>query len=249
MGKMESEFEKELTLLSHKLTNESETSQFWQQKHSSLHQTFLKTDTDLRLLRSSLSAQEDRDREIKTRISSLMLDRDAFREAYNEAMGEIRGKEEVVRKLEGQIRGLKSWVSSSGRSGEQVADEVFGEGMGRLGNGVQNWVIVHFRRVRVGMYFFGWWGGGNVMLTGKVDAEKASEEMKERLLQLIPTYESLAATSKIHLVQSLVSRLLVEEIFQAYFVGLSKEHADELERVEKYLSGFGKLLNSYSSYS
>lgn len=81
----------------------------------------------------------------------------------------------------------------------------------------------------------------------KVDTEKASEAMKERLLQLIPTYESLAATSKIHLVQSLVSRLLVEEIFQAYFVGLSKEHADDLDRVEKYLSGFGKLLNLYSS--
>jgi len=77
----------------------------------------------------------------------------------------------------------------------------------------------------------------------KTDVEKASEDMKERLLQLIPTYESLAATSKIHFVQSLVSRLLVEEIFQAYFVGLSKEHANELERVEKYISGFGKLFN------
>jgi len=160
---MESEFEKELTLLSHKLTNESETSQFWQSKHTSLHQNFLKTDTDLRLLRSELNSinqnREDRDREIKTRISSLMLDRDAFREAYNEAMGELKAKEGEVRELQGQIRGLKSWVSSSGRSGEQVADEVFGEGMGRLGNGVQNWVIVNFRRVRVGMLCYSYYVG------------------------------------------------------------------------------------------
>ncbi|TVY83576.1 hypothetical protein LSUE1_G001240 [Lachnellula suecica] len=55
--------------------------------------------------------------------------------------------------------------------------------------------------------------------------------------------------SKIHFVQSLVSRLLVEEVFQAYFVGLEKEHADELERVEKYLSQFGPVesINTWRS--
>lgn len=151
---MEAEFSRELTTLSHKLTNESETSQFWQSKHSSLNQTFLQTDTSLRLLKQELStfssAREERDRDIKTRISSLVLDRDAFREAYNEAMGEVRGKEEEVRMLQGQVRGLKSWVSRDGRTGEQVSDETFGEEMRRLGNGVQNWVITNFRRVRIG---------------------------------------------------------------------------------------------------
>jgi len=154
---MESEFSSELTTLSHKLTNESETAQFWQQKHSLLNQTFLQTDTSLRLLKQEIAsfgdAREERDRDIKTRISSLILDRDAFREAYNEAMGEVRGKEEMVRMLQGQVRGLKSWVSSSGKVGEeQVSDEVFGEEMRRLGNGLQNWVITHFRRVRIGRW-------------------------------------------------------------------------------------------------
>ncbi|TVY46065.1 hypothetical protein LOCC1_G002558, partial [Lachnellula occidentalis] len=100
----------------------------------------------------------------------------------------------------------------------------------RLGNGLQNWVIVHFRRVRV-------------------DAEKASDETRELLLRLIPTYESLAATSKIHLIQSLVSRLLVESIFTAYFVGISKEQADELQKVERYLADFGPVesINTWRS--
>ena len=79
LATMEDEFERELTQLSHKLTNETETAVFWQQKHSALNQTFLKTDTDLRLLRAELSghqnSREERDRDIKTRISSLMLDR------------------------------------------------------------------------------------------------------------------------------------------------------------------------------
>lgn len=94
----------------------------------------------------------ERDRDIKTRISSLILDRDAFREAYNEAMGEVRGKDEQLRELRNQVSGLKSWVSSSSKVGEQVSDEVFGEEMRRLGNGVQNWVITHFRRVRIGRF-------------------------------------------------------------------------------------------------
>lgn len=157
LATMEDEFERELTQLSHKLTNESETAIFWQQKHSSLNQTFLKTDTELRLLRQEVSGfeqvKESRDRDIKTRISSLMLDRDAFREAYNEAMGELRVKEEMIKSLQGQVRGLKSFVSTSSKMDEQVTDEAFGERMQRLGNGLQNWVITNFRRVKIGMLF------------------------------------------------------------------------------------------------
>jgi hypothetical protein len=157
LATMEDEFERELTQLSHKLTNESETAIFWQQKHSSLNQTFLKTDTELRLLRQEVSGfeqvKESRDRDIKTRISSLMLDRDAFREAYNEAMGELRVKEDMIKSLQGQVRGLKSFVSTSSKMDEQVTDEAFGERMQRLGNGLQNWVITNFRRVKIGMLF------------------------------------------------------------------------------------------------
>ncbi|KAH7400000.1 hypothetical protein BKA64DRAFT_471552 [Cadophora sp. MPI-SDFR-AT-0126] len=221
---MESEFSAELTTLSHKLTNESETVQFWQQKHSSLNQTFLQTDTDLRLLKQEIAgfaeAREERERDIKTRISSLILDRDAFREAYNEAMGEVRAKEEMVRMLQGQVRGLKSWVSSSSKVGEQVSDEVFGEEMRRLGNGLQNWVITHFRRVRI-------------------DTSRAPDATLITLEQIVPTYESLASSSKIHLIQSFVSRLLVTHVFSVYFVGLAPEQANDLANVDKTLSGFG----------
>ncbi|RFU31989.1 hypothetical protein B7463_g4391, partial [Scytalidium lignicola] len=236
---MEEEFQRELTQLSIKLTNESETATFWQQKHSALNQTFLKTDAELRLLRQEINAlqsqskeerERDRDRDIKTRISSLILDRDAFREAYNEAMGELKGMESTIRSLQGQVAGLKSFVSTSSKMDEQVADEVFGESMRKLGNGLQNWVITNFRRA-------------------KIDVGKASEEVKEELLELIPTYEAIAATSRIHLIQSIVSRLFVRFIFESYFVGLSDEQADQLKNVEKLMSGFGSTesLNQWRS--
>ncbi|CZS88041.1 uncharacterized protein RCO7_01011 [Rhynchosporium graminicola] len=153
---MKDEFSTSLTSLSHKLAAETSTLQYWQNKYSHLNATFQHKDASYRLLREefpgSVEAREEPERDMETRISSLLLDRDAFREAYNEAMGEVREKEEQVRLLQGQVRGLKSWVSSSSKSGEQVSDEVFGEEMRRLGNGLQNWVITNFRRVRIGKF-------------------------------------------------------------------------------------------------
>ncbi|CAG8976189.1 hypothetical protein HYALB_00009502 [Hymenoscyphus albidus] len=224
-------FEKELTLLSHKLTNERESSTFWQQKHTSLHQTYIETDTALRLLRSEGSAlkerenqSRERDSEIKMRVEGLVVDRDAFREAYEDAMEEVGEKEELVSMLRNQVRGLKSWVSKGGRGGEeQVSDESVGEGWGRLSNGLQNWVIVNFRRVKV----------------GNVDINKPNLAEKEELLRLLPNYETLASTSKIHFIQSLVSRLLVDNIFTSYFVGIPPDRAEELKKMESFLRDYG----------
>ncbi|EPE27296.1 hypothetical protein GLAREA_03211 [Glarea lozoyensis ATCC 20868] len=233
---MASEFERELTQLSHKVTNERESSQFWQQKHTALHQRFLDTDTSLRLLRSEVAtlqtaqaANVERDREIKTRISSLMLDRDGFREAYHEAVKEVGEKEDEIAMLRNQVRGLKSWVSKGGRGGEeQVSDEAVAEGWGKLGNGLQNWVIVHFRRV-------------------KIDTSTATPETKTHLTTLLPNHASLPATCKIHLIQSLLSHLLLTHIFSAYFPGLPTPHAASLESLETYLSTFGppETLNAW----
>lgn len=80
-----------------------------------------------------------------------MLDRDAFREAYNEAMSELKNKEDMIKALQGQVWGLKSFVSTSSKMDEQVADEAFGEYMQRIGNSTQNWVITNFRRAKIGM--------------------------------------------------------------------------------------------------
>jgi hypothetical protein len=80
-----------------------------------------------------------------------------------------------------------------------------------------------------------------------IDIEKASDETRDQLLQLVPTYESLATSSKVHLIQSLVSRLLVDRIFNEYFIGLPKERAEDLSKAENYLCEFGEIqLNLFS---
>lgn len=60
----------------------------------------------------------------------------------------------------------------------------------------------------------------------------------------MPTFEDLAASSKIHLLQSIVSRILVETIFEAYYIGLSPEQARQLTETETLLASFGESLPS-----
>jgi hypothetical protein len=84
----------------------------------------------------------------------------------------------------------------------------------------------------------------------KTDISNLSPQTKDHLLTLLPTYESLALspTSKIHLLQSLLSSILVSQIFTLYFPGLPPSRAVELERVEKYLSEFSNLSPHHPKY-
>ena len=130
---MEAEFTRELDKLSQ---NESETASFWQAKHSALNQQFLRADTELRLLRAEVELRE--------------AERDELRAGWEGLRRDAAAREEEARALRAQVRGLKDFVSTSTRTGGQTSDEVFGEGMARLANGLQNWVIVNFRRAKLG---------------------------------------------------------------------------------------------------
>ena len=79
------------------------------------------------------------------------------------------------------------------------------------------------------------------MLIYDLDVDKANEDVRDRLLHLVPTYERLAATSKVHLIQSIVSRLLIENVFEKYFVGLPDTQAEQFSSMETYLSTFGEI--------
>lgn len=146
MATMEREFHTQLDILSEK---ESETATFWHARHSTLNQTFLRADTELRLLR--------------TEAEEMRRERDAVRAQARERDEELRqlrlARDEEIRSLKGQVRGLKEFVSVSTRNDGQTSDEVFGDGMARLGNGLQNWVIVHFRKAKMGKFFAGLYPG------------------------------------------------------------------------------------------
>jgi activating signal cointegrator complex subunit 1 len=134
---------------------------------------------------------------------------------------ELKSREDEIRGLQAQIRGLKEWVSTSTRADGITSDEVFGSGMANLGNSLQNWVITYFRKV-------------------KVDLSKAGETALQELAELVPLYDELAQTARIHLLQSIVSRILVHRIFRAYFVGLSPDQEQQLKETERMMASFGQ---------
>lgn len=51
-------------------------------------------------------------------------------------------------------------------------------------------------------------------------------------------YEELALTSKVHLLQSIVSAVFVEMVFDSYYVGLSEEEMTQFRQMEKLLVSF-----------
>ncbi|KAL6887002.1 hypothetical protein GGI43DRAFT_270711 [Trichoderma evansii] len=200
MGIMEREFHQELDRLSQ---TESETATFWQGKHSALNQQYLRTDTELRLLRAEVDVREG--------------EREELRQGVEVLRRELQEKDDEIRRLRGQVRGLKDFVSTSTRTDDQTSDEVFGDGMTKLGNGLQNWVITNFRKA-------------------KLDLSQATEATLTELSQLVPMYEELIHTSKVHLLQSIVSSILVEMVFNAYYVGLSEEATQHFQQMEQLLT-------------
>ena len=65
--------------------------------------------------------------------------------------------------------------------------------------------------------------------------------MVKELAELVPMYEELALTAKLHFLQSIVSAILVEMIFRHYFVGLPEHRARQLKDVERYLVHLGRF--------
>lgn len=79
----------------------------------------------------------------------------------------------------------------------------------------------------------------------QLDLSKADGETLQELGRLVPMYEVLASISKINLIQSLLSRLLIEFVFDAYFVGLSSDQTRQFTQMETFLSSFGKGIGTW----
>jgi hypothetical protein len=58
------------------------------------------------------------------------------------------------------------------------------------------------------------------------------------LSELVPMFEELVHTSKVHLLQSIVSSILVEMVFNAYYVGLSEDQTNQFRKMEELLLSF-----------
>ncbi|KAL8366027.1 hypothetical protein RB595_004691 [Gaeumannomyces hyphopodioides] len=155
--------------------------------------------------------------DLRRELKELRDERGHLRSGLDTSRRDLAARDREVADLKGQVRGLKDWLATSTRAaGVAPADDVFADGFSRLFNGLQNWLVGSFRRV-------------------KPDLSRADEATLEELAALVPTHAELISTSKLQMLQSLVSRILVEMIFDSYFVGLTEHQALQLAQTESLM--------------
>ncbi|KAI1175766.1 hypothetical protein F4777DRAFT_304320 [Nemania sp. FL0916] len=156
-------------------------------------------------------------RVLRTEVDVREAEKAELREQWELLQAELSERDSEVRSLRAQIMGLKQWVSTNTKKSDQTSDEEFGESIARLRNGLQNWAVSHFRK-------------------SSFDLDKADQVIIDDLSNLVPMYEELATSeTKAALLQSIVSSILVDMVFNVYFVGLPEEQAAQLGQIEKYL--------------
>jgi chromosome segregation ATPase len=152
MAILEGELSAELDRLSQKLVAETEAAFALQDERNALAQQCARLESQVQIMRQEAAVREEREKDSRTRISSLMIDRDMFREGFRQAKSEAKERDDDVQALKTQVKALKDFVSAGLRSEGQVTDEVFAEELSRLGSGLQNWVIQNFRRAKISTY-------------------------------------------------------------------------------------------------
>ncbi|KAI3327905.1 hypothetical protein HD806DRAFT_531239 [Xylariaceae sp. AK1471] len=154
---------------------------------------------------------------LRTEVDVREAEKIELREEWALLQRELRERDSEIRSLRSQITGLKQWVSTNTKKSDQTSDEEFGETIARLRNGLQNWAVSYFRK-------------------SSFDLGRTDPTIIDDLSELVPMYEDLAVSeTKAPFLQSIVSSILVEMIFKAYFVGLPEEQATQLGQIEKYL--------------
>ncbi|KAH7040093.1 uncharacterized protein B0I36DRAFT_5553 [Microdochium trichocladiopsis] len=232
---MATEFERTLDKLSH---SESETASFWQAKHSALSQHFSRAETELKLLQAELDVR--------------MAEREEMRDALDAMRRDLAAREEEVLSLKGHLAKMKQWISASGKMEDQTSDQEFADMMMKLMNGLQNWVISHFKKARLGRRDYSRhntkfmeirMADGPMMC--RVEISSTDDDVVGELARLVPMFVQVASQSKLALLQSIVSQIMVELVFQPYFPGLPDDQNRRLRQHEDDLAAMTEAINQW----
>ncbi|CUS14889.1 unnamed protein product [Tuber aestivum] len=134
-----------------------------------------------------------------------------------EANGIVAERDREIQRLEKVVGGLKHSISTNTRIEEAVGDEVFREMWSRIGWEAMNWCLAN-----------------GAAKGGVINVESLRDDVKEELRAGIPEYEKLILGGhRVHVVQALLARLLIREIFSDWCFGITKEQSSVLFALEK----------------
>ncbi|KAI9697212.1 MAG: hypothetical protein M1836_004776 [Candelina mexicana] len=218
MEALRSSYDDAITDLQAKLSTEAQDKHFWSRKHEEVHREYLRTESDYRALQATMI---DRDGQWKIewerKQTHLLLERDRCRESAHAAQKATRDREDEILELRRQVLDLKHNISTSTRTEGQITDDAFRDKIQRLGHDLQNWIINNFRKA-------------------KIDYSSLPEPTCQDVAAAVPQYSSMTAASKLSVVQAVVIKVLVDEVFNAYFFGMPDFQVAALKTMEGQLN-------------
>ncbi|KAI9793030.1 MAG: hypothetical protein M1833_000851 [Piccolia ochrophora] len=214
---MKQEHESTMAHFKSALAEESKSKAFWAHKHEEVHREYMKTESEKRMLQAKMTERDAQwKREWERKNEHLLRDLSDRREEADASRKLAWGHEQEAQELRRQVLDLKHSISLSTRMEGQITDDVFRERMRTLGHDLQNWTINNFRRA-------------------KLQVSNLSDEVRSEVYAAVSGYDTLAHTSRLAVIQAIVTKKLVDDIFASYFVGLPKECLSHLQWTERYL--------------
>ncbi|KAK0386840.1 hypothetical protein NLU13_5153 [Sarocladium strictum] len=146
---------------------------------------------------------------LRTDAEAREREREELRNSWEMLRRTLAERDGEARALKAQVRGLKEFVSTSTRTdGQQSATD---ESLAEA-------------MARLGNGLQNW---------------ELSDAIRAEAGESLPMFDELVANgSKVHLLQSMVSKVLVDDVFGAYYAGLSREQTAHLRDTEQMLSSF-----------
>ncbi|KAI9869353.1 MAG: hypothetical protein M1813_000142 [Trichoglossum hirsutum] len=210
-----------ISSLQAELTQVNNERNLWVSKHNEVRDEYLKLECELRNLQGRLS-------EINTKWQAkweqesgqFHSETNQYRDALHIAQKEKQDRDNENQELRRQVLELKHSISTSTRMESVITDNMVRESVSTLGHHLQNWTINNFRKA-------------------KIDVSELPEEVKQIVSEAVPAYSTLLATSKLNVIQSVISTILVDKVFGVYFFGLLDERTSQIQAMEEYLETIG----------
>ncbi|KAF3911553.1 hypothetical protein ABW20_dc0109957 [Dactylellina cionopaga] len=146
----------------------------------------------------------------------LIRDLEAARSQRHSLEKIIAEKEDLVHDLEEQIGRLKHDISMSTRTEAQKTDDLFNQEFGDLYRSLQQWVFANFK--------------------GKISFDSLPDNTKIALSTVTNGNPQLILSKRYLVISSTISQTLLDNVFNAYMYGMTKETNEGLAALEQYLA-------------
>ncbi|EPS45261.1 hypothetical protein H072_725 [Dactylellina haptotyla CBS 200.50] len=176
----------------------------------------LREQHDMDVKRAIQVRDKDWDKTWTEKNKHLIRDLEAARSQRHSLEKIIAEKEEAVSDLEEQIQRLKRDISMSTRTEAQKTDDLFKQEFGDLWRHLQQWVFANFK--------------------GKISFEALPDNTKEILKEVTNGNPQLILTKRYFVISAVISKYLLDNLFNAYMYGMTKETNEGLAALEQYLA-------------